>query len=133
MEFSPGVGDSIGTYSLALEVASPGGCHDSLLWPVLVFPVPEAEFGWEPYDPVDIAPEVTLKNLSQPESCQSLNELWIYNSWGDLVFHATNIREHEQFWDPNERACPDGTYYYRFLGRSSHGVVRRNGVIEVVR
>lgn len=230
MEFSPGVGDSIGTYSLALEVASPGGCHDSLLWPVLVLPVPEAEFGWEPYDPVDIAPEVTLKNLSQPESCQwlwlvqrtqegaecdsltdfepfyrwqgdlprgefdvtltaslrwqydtlvhvctdtvshsveivtawlqfpnlvtpdgdgyndrwevvnlvemgqyPLNELWIYNSWGDLVFHATNIREHEQFWDPNERACPDGTYYYRFLGRSSHGVVRRNGVIEVVR
>ena len=61
------------------------------------------------------------------------NELWIYNSWGVLVFHAKDIYRHEDFWDPNERPCPDGTYFFRFSGRGAHGIVKRNGVIEVVR
>ena len=63
----------------------------------------------------------------------SMNELWIYNSWGVLVYHVENIREEGDFWDPKETGSADGTYYYRFTAKSMFGVVKRNGVIEVVR
>ena len=63
----------------------------------------------------------------------SMNELWIYDRTGALVFHAKNIYRHDQFWDPNATRSPDGTYYFRFLGEGQYGVVKRNGVIEVVR
>lgn len=62
-----------------------------------------------------------------------MNEVWIYDVWGVCVFHARNITRHEEFWDPNDKACPDGTYYYRFSARSAHGIIKRNGVIEVLR
>ncbi len=62
-----------------------------------------------------------------------MNEVWIFNQWGVQVFHAENVRRHEDFWDPNATASPDGTYYFRFLGKSPYGIVRRNGVIEVLR
>lgn len=63
----------------------------------------------------------------------SVNELWIYNEWGVRVFHARDIRKVEDFWDPNATNSPDGTYYYRFAAMSEYGVVKRNGMIEVVR
>lgn len=63
----------------------------------------------------------------------SMNELWIYDRWGVLVYHVKNITKEEQFWDPNNTHSPDGTYYYRFIARSLHGAVKRNGVIEVLR
>ncbi|MBP3740388.1 MAG: gliding motility-associated C-terminal domain-containing protein [Bacteroidales bacterium] len=62
-----------------------------------------------------------------------MNEIWIYNQWGARVFHAVNVYRHEDFWDPNATNSPDGTYYYRFLGRSAWGVVKQNGTIEVMR
>ena len=62
-----------------------------------------------------------------------MNELWIYNSWGMEVFHAKNIRRHEDFWDPALTHSPDGTYYYRFSAKSLYGIIRCNGAIEVVR
>ncbi len=220
----------IHTDSLTLIATSPGGCNDTIQWPVVVFPSPTAEFIWTPTHPADISPEVQLINQSQPDSCQwmwliprgtesteydslnahepvyhwsgyttpgevevqlvayltqqhdtlvhtcidtakhaieivtawldfpnlvtpngdgvndrwevvnlveiglySVNELWIYDSWGKLVFHARDIKRHEQFWDPNSPRCHDGTYYYRFLARSPYGLVRRQGVIEVLR
>ena len=63
----------------------------------------------------------------------TMNELWIYDRWGVRVFHARNISRHEQFWDPNDLPCPDGTYYYRFMASNDYGIVRRNGTIEVLR
>ena len=63
----------------------------------------------------------------------TMNELWIYNAWGALVYHARDISKEEDFWDPNETRSPDGTYYYRFSGKSLFGLVRRTGMIEVVR
>lgn len=72
---------------------------------------------------------VNLVELGQ----YSMNELWIYNPWGVLVFHATDIRRHEEFWDPAETHSPDGTYYYRFSAKGAHGLIRCNGIIEVVR
>lgn len=62
-----------------------------------------------------------------------MNEIWIYNQWGALVFHAKNVDKHEDSWDPNNTRSPDGTYYYRFMGRSMWGVVKQNGTIEVMR
>jgi gliding motility-associated-like protein len=62
-----------------------------------------------------------------------VNELWIYNQWGVKVFHARDIRRHEDFWDPNATNSPDGTYYYRFAAMSDYGVVKKNGTIEVIR
>ena len=61
------------------------------------------------------------------------NEVWIYNQWGALVFHAKNIDSHEQCWDPNATNSPDGTYYFRFSGKGRWGVTKHNGVIEVLR
>lgn len=63
----------------------------------------------------------------------SSNEVWIFNQWGVLVFHAENVYEADQWWDPNATASPDGTYYFRFAARNQYGVVKRNGVIEVAR
>jgi gliding motility-associated-like protein len=62
-----------------------------------------------------------------------MNEVWIFNQWGVQVFHARDIYRSEQFWNPNDCHCPDGTYIFRFQARSPYGIVRRNGVIEVLR
>lgn len=62
-----------------------------------------------------------------------MNEVWIYNSWGVQVFHARNIVNSSDFWDPDVPFCPDGTYYYRFMARSGYGTIRQNGTIEVLR
>ena len=63
----------------------------------------------------------------------SMNELWVYSAWGSLVYHAKNIAKEEDFWDPDDTNSPDGTYYFRFSARSLYGIVKRNGMIEVVR
>ena len=62
-----------------------------------------------------------------------INELWIFNQWGVEVYHVRNIDEESEFWDPNVTSSPDGTYYYRFTARSAYGIVKRNGIIEVLR
>ena len=72
-----------------------------------------------------------IVNLLEP-GLYPMNELWIYNSWGVLVYHVENIRRREQFWDPAATGSPDGTYYYRFSAKSRHGIIRQNGVIEVL-
>lgn len=63
----------------------------------------------------------------------SMNELWIYDRTGAQVYHVKNIRRADQFWDPNATRSPDGTYYYRFTAKSDYGLVKRNGLIEVLR
>ena len=63
-----------------------------------------------------------------------MNEVWIYDAWGMLIYHARNIHDDSQWWDPNTTRSPDGTYYFRFLAEGRNDLmVRRNGVIEVVR
>ncbi len=227
-EFGFGRGDSVVETSIRLVVSSQAGCSDTLVWPVVVFPMPTADFIWDPARPVDMEPEVQLINYSQPDHCSwlwtiettdgdidsltdyspfyrwrgtlpqgdvdvtlaasltlqhdtithtctdttqhtiqivtswldfpnlvtpngdgqndrwevvnlvdlglyPLNEVWIFNQWGVQVFHARNVTRHEEFWDPNATSSPNGTYYFRFLGKSQYGIVRRNGVIEVLR
>ncbi len=62
-----------------------------------------------------------------------INELWIYDQWGVQIYHAKNISSDADFWDPNATSSPDGTYFFRFSARSLYGIVKRNGVIEVLR
>ena len=63
----------------------------------------------------------------------SMNELWIYDRWGALVYHVKDISKPSDFWDPNDTHSPDGTYYFRFMAKNNFGIVKRNGVIEVTR
>lgn len=63
----------------------------------------------------------------------SMNELWIYDRWGAEVYHVKDISEEKDFWNPLATHSPDGTYYYRFMAKSAFGIVKRNGVIEVIR
>ena len=63
----------------------------------------------------------------------SMNELWIYDRTGAQVYHEKDIRSVEQFWDPNATRSPDGTYFYRFTAQGQYGIVKRNGLIEVLR
>ncbi len=67
----------------------------------------------------------------KPFVLYTMNELWIYNQWGALVYHVRDISREEDFWDPSP--CPDGTYYFRFSAKSLFGLIRCNGTIEVVR
>lgn len=76
----------------------------------------------------DIWGVVNLVELGQ----YPINELWIYDAWGVLVFHAKDIYRYEDFWDPEATDSPDGTYFYRFTAKSAYGIVKRNGLIEVV-
>ncbi len=62
-----------------------------------------------------------------------MSELWIYDRTGALVYHVKNIRRTDQFWDPNATRSPDGTYFYRFMAEGRYGIVKRNGMIEVLR
>lgn len=70
-------------------------------------------------------------NPDHPSTIYRMNELWIYNSWGVQVYHVRDIRSSDDFWDPSP--LPDGTYYFRFNAFSPYGVVKYNGVIEVLR
>lgn len=63
----------------------------------------------------------------------SMNELWIYNEWGALVYHVKNIHQQSDFWDPNATSSPEGTYFYRFMAKGMYGTVKQNGTIEVLR
>lgn len=62
-----------------------------------------------------------------------INSLDIYDKWGSRVFHATNISQKDQFWDPAKNNTPAGSYFYRFSGKGYKGNVEHNGVIEVVK
>ncbi len=54
--------DSAGVYSITLAVASPSGCRDTLALTnaVWVFDRPEADFRWEPEEPVMSHPHIDL-------------------------------------------------------------------------
>ena len=62
-----------------------------------------------------------------------INTLDIYDKWGSRVFHASNISQHDQFWDPSRNNIPAGTYFYRFSGKGYQGNIEHNGVVEVVK
>ena len=62
-----------------------------------------------------------------------MNELWIYNKWGTLVYHVRDISQESDFWNPDDTRSPDGTYFFRFSAKGLFGLIRCNGSIEVIR
>lgn len=61
------------------------------------------------------------------------NSLAIYDRWGKRVYYKENIAKEEDFWDPAADNIPDGTYFWRFVGKGYLGDIQRNGVVEVIR
>lgn len=61
------------------------------------------------------------------------NELSIYNRNGKRIFFKQDIRSNEEIWDPVATNTPDGTYFYRFVGRGPVRDVEFNGTIEIMR
>ena len=61
------------------------------------------------------------------------NELTIYNRYGKRIFFAQDIRNSDQFWDPNKTNSPTGTYFYRFIGRGPIRNMEFTGSVEVIR
>lgn len=73
-----------------------------------------------------------IKNLLEGNAFPR-NSLYIYNRWGVLVYHVEDISTIQDFWDPNKTNSPDGTYFYRFVGKGYTGDTERCGAIEVIR
>lgn len=73
-----------------------------------------------------------IKNLIEGRGFTD-TELYIYNSWGRMVYHKQNITKREDFWDPAANNDPSGTYYYRFSGKGYKGNIQRNGTVQVLR
>jgi gliding motility-associated-like protein len=63
-------------------------------------------------------------------------ELWIYNRWGELVFHSTDFN---LGWDGSYKGiiCPEGVYMYKVqysgYGKPQWTKVFRTGVLHLVR
>lgn len=65
-------------------------------------------------------------------NCFKFNELIIYNRYGNEVYRAHNIHSESQWWDPNEKHCPIGTYFYVFKAHGINIHTFHKGVIEVI-
>ncbi|MFA6199972.1 MAG: gliding motility-associated C-terminal domain-containing protein [Bacteroidales bacterium] len=61
------------------------------------------------------------------------NELTVYNRQGKQVYYFKNIKEKTNFWNPNLTNSPEGTYFYRFLGKRPDKTLELNGSVEVIR
>lgn len=59
-------------------------------------------------------------------------ELFVYNRYGKQVFYKKNTHDKEDFWDPAKTNTPSGTYFYRFIARSSKKNIDFNGTVEVL-
>ncbi len=124
--------DLVATWLFNIDDSLTFSCHDTLTKPVDIF-----------NDFLQFPNLVTPNGDGVNERWEIVNlmdggyyataEVWIYDRGGALVFHSNNMRRTEDFWDPNATHTPDGTYYYRFSAQSPRGIVKRNGIIEVLR
>ncbi|MFA6933605.1 MAG: gliding motility-associated C-terminal domain-containing protein, partial [Bacteroidales bacterium] len=130
----------VGDYKVTLDAYSnnnaPSGiiyeCHDtitkviSIINDVLLFPnivTPNGD---------GINDVLYIKNLVEGQAFPD-NELSIYNRNGKRIFFKQDIRSDEEVWDPSDTNTPDGTYFYRFIGRGPIRNVEFNGTIEIMR
>ncbi|HRZ77514.1 MAG TPA: gliding motility-associated C-terminal domain-containing protein, partial [Bacteroidales bacterium] len=61
------------------------------------------------------------------------NELWIYNRWGQEVYHAIDYQnDWIGTWQKNNEDLPDGTYFYVFIDRTDGKLVQK-GYITIHR
>lgn len=61
------------------------------------------------------------------------NEIFIYNRQGKMIYYFKNIKKKEDFWSPKQTNSPNGTYYYRFIGKRPNKTIDKTGAIEVLK
>lgn len=61
------------------------------------------------------------------------NELYIFTRQGKEIYYIKNIKSNSDFWNPNTTNSPEGTYFYRFLGKRPDKTLELNGSVEVLR
>jgi gliding motility-associated-like protein len=76
-------------------------------------------------------------NASLLQSLASTYELWVYDRWGKLMFHTTDIT---QLWDGKTEGgkdAPDGTYYwiakYKTHCNGARGDKESKGFVQLIR
>ena len=101
---------TIGTYTIQLNVTDANGCIDSSLQVVNV--IPEFTF----YAPNAFTPNNNgLNDVFLPKGNGwdvSTYKLWIFDRWGNKVFHTT---DYQQGWDGKEKSVntPNDTYIWK--------------------
>ncbi len=108
-------GEDTGTFNVCLYVTN-GRCTDTICKKVtnnydvnVIIPNSFTPDG----DGINDGYFCETKGLSQKDSTPY--ELWIYNRWGELVFHSTNPTEQWNGKNQNDGAtCPEGTYFFNF-------------------
>ncbi|MBQ7985475.1 MAG: gliding motility-associated C-terminal domain-containing protein, partial [Bacteroidales bacterium] len=129
-----------GDYNITLDAYScnvaPSGniyeCHDTITKTItiindnIIFPTvvtPNADGINDVFD---------IHNLIEGQAFPD-NELAVYNRLGKRIYFVQDIRNKDQFWDPDKTNSPTGTYFYRFIGRGPVRNVEFKGSVEVIR
>lgn len=139
--WTPQSGESVaGDYSVMLDAytynESPSGrvyeCHDTITKLItivndnIMFPTVVTPNG----DGINDVFEI--HNLIDGQAFPD-NELAIYNRYGKRIYFVQDLRNKEDFWDPDKTNSPTGTYFYRFIGRGPIRNVEFKGSVEVLR
>ncbi len=139
--WTPQSGESVaGDYSVILDAytynESPSGrvyeCHDTITKLItivndnIMFPTVVTPNG----DGINDVFEI--HNLIDGQAFPD-NELAIYNRYGKRIYFIQDLRNKEDFWDPEKTNSPTGTYFYRFIGRGPIRNVEFKGSVEVLR
>lgn len=139
--WTPQSGESVaGDYSVMLDAytynESPSGrvyeCHDTITKLItivndnIMFPTVVTPNG----DGINDVFEI--HNLIDGQAFPD-NELAIYNRYGKRIYFIQDLRNKEDFWDPDKTNSPTGTYFYRFIGRGPIRNVEFKGSVEVLR
>lgn len=139
--WTPQSGESVaGDYSVMLDAytynESPSGrvyeCHDTITKLItivndnIMFPTVITPNG----DGINDVFEI--HNLIDGQAFPD-NELAIYNRYGKRIYFIQDLRNKEDFWDPDKTNSPTGTYFYRFIGRGPIRNVEFKGSVEVLR
>ena len=74
----------------------------------------------------------SIHNLIKQEAFPE-NELIIFTRQGKQIYRIQKIKEEKDNWDPNKTNTPDGTYFFRFIGKRNDKKIDTVGVIEVLR
>ncbi len=136
--------DIWGDYDVTLSIVSEYGCSSTITHTVvieddLVFPNVITPNGDGYNDCFAIQNLNTSANPEDPDAFRS-NELYIYDRWGKLVYHARNYDTYAvnnevvigtQLFDAS--GLNDGVYYFTFYYKGKAKIVDYHGSVTVVR
>ena len=59
--------------------------------------------------------------------------LTIYSRYGKVIYDKTNAHDRKDLWDPNATNTPTGTYFWRFIAKSTSKNIDIKGTVDVIR